>query len=472
MTIDNINIEEIVEQVKSQIAGEKDLSPVLKASLELLLLLVTLLLNRLGINSSNSSKPPSADPNRTRKLKSQSDRKPGGQQGRRGTTLQPVNDPDEIKILQIDRRSLPYGQYREVGYESRQVIDLDITRVVTEWRAQILEDSQGKRYVAFFPEGVTRPVQYGIGVKVNSVYMSQYQLIPYNRIEDHFLDQIQIPVSSGSIYNFNQEAYERLEYFDQWVRRQLASSPLLHADETGINIGGKRNWLHNTSNAEFSFFYPHGKRGGEALDEIGILPAFQGILCHDHWKPYYQYGAFHSLCNAHHLRELERAWEQDKQQWAQTMIVLLKEINKATHEAGGRLEIMASEHYRKRYRGLLEEAEKECPAPDETKRKGIKGRVPRSKARNLLERLRDFENDVLRFMDEEDVPFSNNQAENDLRMTKVQQKISGCFRSFDGAKIFCRIRSYLSTCRKQGLTASKALRLLFEEEWPPFMAPE
>jgi transposase len=436
------------------------------------LVLVTLLLNRLGVNSSNSSKPPSADPNRTRKPKRPSDRKPGGQQGRCGTTLQPVADPDEIKILRIDRRSLSPGQYREVGYESRQVIDLDIARVVTEWRAQVLEDSQGKRYVASFPEGVTRSVQYGIGVKVNSVYMSQYQLIPYSRIEDHFLDQMQIPVSNGSIYNFNQEAYERLEHFDQWVRRQLALSPLLHVDETGINIGGKGNWLHNTSNAEYSFFYPHGQRGGEALDEIGILSGFQGILCHDHWKPYYQYGALHSLCNAHHLRELERAWEQDKQQWAEKMMILLKEINKATHEAGGRLDIMASEHYRKRYRKLLLEAEKECPAPDETKRKGRRGRIPRSKARNLLERLRDFEADVLRFMDEKDVPFSNNQAENDLRMTKVQQKISGCFRSFDGAKIFCRIRSYLTTCRKQGLSPSKALRLLFEGEWPPFMATD
>jgi transposase len=472
MTINNINVEEIVEQVKSQIAGEKDLSPALKASLELLLVLVALLLNRLGINSSNSSKPPSADPNRKRKPKSQSVRKPGGQPGRCGTTLQPVIDPDEIKIIPIDRKSLPHGQYREVGYESRQVIDLDIARVVTEWRAQILEDSQGKRYVALFPEGVTRPVQYGIGVKVNSVYMSQYQLIPYNRIEDHFLDQMQIPVSNGTIYNFNQEAYERLDDFDQWVRRQLASSPLLHVDETGINIGGKGNWLHNTSNAEYTFFYPHGKRGGEALDEIGILSAFQGILCHDHWKPYYQYGAFHSLCNAHHLRELERAWEQDKQQWAEKMMVLLREINKATHEAGGRLDIMASEHYRKRYRELLGEAEKECPAPDSTKRKGSRGRIPRSKARNLLDRLRDFESDVLRFMDEEDVPFSNNQAENDLRMTKVQQKISGCFRSLDGAKIFCRIRSYLSTCRKQGLTASTALRLLFDGKRPSFMTPE
>jgi len=258
-------------------------------------------------------------------------------------------------------------------------------------------------------------VQYGIGVKVNSVYMSQYQLIPYNRIEDHFQDQLQIPVSNGSICNFNKEAHDRLEAFDEWVKKQLTSSPLVHVDETGINIGGVRSWLHNASTAKHTCYYPHAKRGSLALDEMGILSEFHGILCHDHWKPYFNYGAFHSLCNAHHLRELERAWEQDGQQWAQQMSALLKEINKVTHEAGGRLEIRESELYRRRYRDLLQEAEKECPAPDETKRKGRRGKLPRTKSRNLLERLQDFESDVLRFMDEKDVPFSNNQAENDLR---------------------------------------------------------
>ena len=470
MTISNIDVEATIDRVKALIAAEKDLSPALKASLDVLLLLVSLIVGRLGLNSKNSSKPPSADPNRVKEPKNKSDRKPGGQIGRRGTTLQRVDDPDEVEVLKVDRTTLPKGQYRDVGYESRQVVDLDISRVVTEYQAQILEDQNGKRYVAPFPDGVTRPVQYGIGVKVNSVYMSQQQLIPYNRIEDHFLDQMHIPVSSGSIFNFNQEAYERLEYFDQWVRRQLASSSLLHVDETGINIGGKRVWLHNASNDRFTCFHPHGKRGGEALDDMGILPLFRGILCHDHWKPYYAYGVTHALCNAHHLRELERAWEQDNQQWAHQMMILLKEINKATHEAGGCLDALLSQQYRKRYRDLLKEADRECPAPDETARKGSRGRVARSKARNLLERLRDFEDDVLRFMDEMEVPFSNNQAENDLRMTKVQQKISGCFRSVEGAKIFCGVRSYLSTCRKQGLTASESLRLLFEGKWPSFMA--
>jgi len=189
------------------------------------------------------------------------------------------------------------------------------------------------------------------------------------------------------------------------------------------------------------------------MDAMGILPTFNGILCHDHWKPYFKYGASHALCNAHHLRELESAFEQEHQQWAAKMSDLLKEINKAVIDADGVLPAAASRQYRKRYRNLLSEAGEECPAPKETQRQGSRGRIPRSKARNLLERLRDYENEVLRFMVEPEVPFSNNQAERDIRMTKVQQKISGCFRSWDGALIFCRVRSYLSTCRKQGITS-------------------
>ena len=206
------------------------------------------------------------------------------------------------------------------------------------------------------------------------------------------------------------------------------------------------------------------------MDEMGVLPTFNGKLCHDHWKPYYRYdGCIHCLCNAHHLRELERAWEQDSQQWAKQMQELLLKINKDVQDAGGMLESDVAEKHKNRYRDLLMEADKECPPPDESQRKGKRGRIKRSKARNLLERLRDFENDTLRFMEDELVPFTNNQGENDIRMTKVQQKISGCFRSEDGAAIFCRVRSYISTCRKQGVSASEALDLLFNGEWPEFM---
>jgi transposase len=471
LKIEDIDVDSSINSVKELLRKEKDLSPALRSALEVLLVLVALLLNRITLNSKNSSKPPSTDPNRKKSSKKgKSDRKPGGQKGHNGTTLEPVDDPDDVSEILVDRRTLPKGsQYREVGHESRQVIDIDISRFVIEYRAQILEDDQGNRFVASFPEGVSRPVQYGLNLKAHAVYMSQYQLIPYDRIRDHFQDQMHIPVSAGSVFNFNKEAYERLAPFEQWAKTELAKAMLMHADETGINIGGKRHWLHCASNASLTWFSPHAKRGTVAMDEIGILPFFKGVLCHDHWKPYYHYECTHALCNAHHLRELERAWEQDQQQWAKKMQVLLIDIAKAVEDAGGCLPPDEAKRWRLRYRRLLKKAETECPPPDESQRKGKRGRLKRSKARNLLERLRDFEQDVLRFMEVESVPFTNNQGENDLRMTKVQQKISGCFRSMDGAKIFCRVRSYLSTCRKQGMTATQALTLLFQGKHPDFM---
>ncbi len=254
------------------------------------------------------------------------------------------------------------------------------------------------------------------------------------------------------------------------AREELAKSEVLHADETSMNKNGDRYWLHSASNSFWTHFFPHERRGTEAMNSIGILPQFRGILCHDHLKAYYTYThGTHALCNAHHLRELEGVWEEDeKQQWAKEMKVLLGEINRAVKDAGGALEASASEKYRQRYRGILQSAEAESPPPDETNRKGKRGRVKRTKARNLLERLREYEGDVLRFMDNKNVPFTNNLAENDIGMTKVQQKISGCFRSLDGAKIFCRIRSYLSTCRKQGVNLSQALQRVFRGKLPDF----
>jgi len=262
---------------------------------------------------------------------------------------------------------------------------------------------------------------------------------------------------------------ERLEPFESWVKQRLAAAPVVNADETGINIGGKLAWLHTLATEEFTYYYPHAKRGSDAMDEMGILPHYQGTICHDHWQPYFKYGHAHALCNAHHLRELERACEQDGQQWAQVMAGLLTEINTATTAAGGCLDEAWTEQYRQRYRDVIRDAEKECPPPEEKERTGKRGKIARSKARNLLERLRDFEEETLRFMIDPLVPFTNNQVENDLRMTKVQQKISGCFRSMEGALNSCRIRSYLSTCRKHGVTASEALRLLFQGTWPAFM---
>ena len=471
MKIDNIPVEETIERVRRQLEEEESLSPALRSSLELLLVLVSLLLNRLGLNSRNSSKPPSSDQNREKKKKEGSGNKAGGQKGHNGNHLKLEDEPDLVKEIKVDRATLPDdGQFQSVGYERRQVFDIEISRVVTEYRAEILEDEQGRRVVAPFPDHVKVKTQYGSGVKIHSVYMSNFQLLPYKRIEEHFADQFGIPLSAGSIYNFNKEVYEMLAPFEEWVKRELAQALLLHADETGINIGGKRLWLHVACSATLTWLMPHSKRGGEAIEAMGVLPNFSGTLVHDHWKPYYQLSCTHALCNAHHLRELERAWEQDHQQWARMVQELLLEIHKAVGDAGGVLNIEEAEAFRERYRRLLREAEIECPPPDEKQRKaGQRGRLKRSKSRNLLERLLQYEADVLRFMVEPEVPFSNNQGERDLRMVKVQQKISGCFRSELGAMMFCRIRSYLSTCQKNGVSSSLALQLLYKGQWPEFM---
>jgi transposase len=278
---------------------------------------------------------------------------------------------------------------------------------------------------------------------------------------------LQLPISEGSLYNFNKQAYEQLAEFETIRKDRLIDAPCLHVDETGININGKRHWLHSASNDQWTHFFPHTRRGTVAMNVIGILPNYRGILCHDHWKSYYRYDCTHSLCNAHHLRELTRAWEQDKQAWAQAMKRLLETINRAVNDAGGMVSAKQAEQWKKRYRALLAKAEIECPPPDKPV-KAKRGRVKRSKARNLLERLINYEDDVLRFMTDACVPFTNNAAERAIRMTKVHQKISGCFRSMEGAQMFCRIRGYLSTCRKQEVSATHAMALVFEGKSPDF----
>ena len=467
MTIENIDIQATIEKVQALIRDEEQMPASTRSMFEILILVITLLANRLNLNSSNSSKPPSTDPFRKRQPRKKGNKKPGGQNGRVGVTLERVDDPDIIEDIKVDRKRLPEGHYRRVGYQSRQVFDIDFSKIVTEYRAEILEDQNGKQYVAPFPEEVTKAAQYGPGIKAHSVYLSQYQLLPYKRVQEYFCEQLQIPISDGSIFNFNQEAFLLLDDFEKAVKYNLMTSGLAHADETGVNIGGKRHWLHCMSNDLWTCYFPHEKRGTEAMDAMGILPGFRGILCHDHWKPYFSYNCSHALCNAHHLRELERAWEQEDQKWAKELKEFLEAVNQEVIDAGGKLSIEKAREFRETYNKLLNQADNECPKPP-PREKGKRGRVKKTKSRNLLERLRDFQDDVLRFMENDSVPFTNNQGENDIRMTKVQQKISGCFRSIDGARMFCRIRGYLSTCRKQGVSSSYALEYLFNKTLPEF----
>ncbi len=476
MNIDNISVNDSIKTVKNLIDNDKSISAGLKEAVECLLTIVSSLTNQWALNSSNSHKPPSTDNKKPKKPKPpKSNKKPGGQPGHPGKTLTPVDDPDEITVINIDRATLPEDKdYREGEYISRQVVNLRITRCITEFRAEVLVDNEGNRYAAVFPDGVNRPIQYGVSVKAHATYLSVYQLIPYGRIQNQFCNEYNIPISQGTLCNFTAESSEHLIKlgFDEKTKQTLAGSNLAHADETGINVGGKRVWLHGLSNEHWTWLQPHKKRGSEAMDQIGIIPHFSGILCHDHWKPYYTYACLHSLCNAHHLRELTRSHEQDDQLWAKDMRQFLLEVNKEVNrEEAGKLTKTRAEERQREYHAILLQGETTCPPPDPPKQKK-KGRLKRSKSRNLLERLRNYAGDVLRFMVDAIVPFTNNAGEQTIRMDKVQQKISGCFRSMKSAEEYYRVRSYLATCKKHGLTPTKALEILFRGKLPDFFYAE
>lgn len=476
MVINSANVQEVLNKAKAALEAEQGVSESFKAVFSVMIMVVELMLARLTKNSKNSSIPPSQDQNREKK-KNQADdkKKPGGQQGREKKILELVANPDEVVEVTVDQNTLPKGHvYKTVGHVRRQVTEILLKAHVKEYRLEIVENEFGKRYMANSPDGASRPAQYGNSIKSLSVYMSLYQMIPYARVQDFFMHQASIPFSEGSVFNFNKQAFDLLAEFANIVKDRLQQADILHGDETGINVNGKRIWLHNASNDKWAYLVPHLARGAKAMDETGILPNFKGTMIHDNWSAYFTYkDCQHALCNAHHLRELQAAIEAEpKHTWAKQMKDLLCAINDSTITAGGALKEAEALNYRFKYRDIIKIGEAECPLPEPpTLKDGEKkkrGKIKKAKSRNLLERLKNLENETLRFMTDMHVPFTNNQGENDIRMTKVQQKISGCFKSMEGAQIFCRVRSYLLTSQKHGLHATDALNLLFQGKLPDF----
>lgn len=436
---------------------------------------------QLNQNSRNSSRPPSTDGfAKPKSLRQRTGRKPGGQPGHKGSTLHKVSNPDRIELHQVERCShcgadlsgIPAKEYRQ-----RQVHEIVIKRIVIEHRAEVKACSRCHHTnVAAFPEGVTHYIQYGPTYRAVMVCLNQGHFVPYSRLSEISKSIFGIPVSPGTLVNMVDKCHKQLEKAEAYIKEQLINSDILHADETGTRLNGKTNWLHTVGNDQYTHYARHNKRGSDATKEIGILPETNSTLIHDFWKPYFKYTQCeHALCNVHILRELNGIIENTGQKWAQDMKQLLLEIKAKTDEAGGALDDVTAAMYEAKYDLVLACADRENSTDKKEVMTSNNRRGPRkkSKAQNLIERLKLYKDQVLLFMRDERVPFDNNQAERDIRMAKLQLKISGGFRSEKGQDAFCRIRSYISSAKKQGVSMFAAVyaamigKPLFSNNTPP-----
>ena len=422
----------------------------------------------LSLNSTNSSKPPSTDNKLKRKVsaKTKSSKKRGGQVGHKGNHLKFSATPDVIEEHYPD--TCTHCQYSlddtpSSKVERRQLFDLpEIKMHVTEYRAhtKICPCCKGKNK-AIFAEDVKSVTQYGNNLKAFISYCHSYQMLPYERIVTFIEDLSSHKIGVGTVYNVLETHYERLDTFERQVKGALLKSKVLHSDETGVHVKDKLHWIHVTSNDNLTYYFLHQRRGSIAMDAMDILPRYQGTLIHDHWKPYNRYNCAHGFCNAHLLRELTRVIELDNVQWSKDMHHCLTHMNTTVRQAkehkGVSLTTDKVLHLTKRYKQICKGAlTYYVKAPQTLPKK--RGRPKQEKAKNLLDRLTLYQHETLQFLNDFDIPFTNNLAERDLRMIKVKEKISGTFASFHGGEIFCRIRGYISTLKKNGISVLEGLK--------------
>jgi transposase len=353
-----------------------------------------------------------------------------------------------------------------VLYERRQVRELPVVRlVVQEHRALHVRCPRCERVsVGQFPAEASSRAQYGPGLRALGVYLLEQQLVPYARVREFFADLLGAPVSVGTLVRWVEQGAQTLRPVEEAIKAALVRAPLLHSDETGVRRAGRLAWAHVACTRRLTHYAIHAKRGSEATDAIGILPRVTGVSVHDGWKSYRHYTQCrHALCNIHHVRELTFLEEAYGQAWAKELKALLLEMKTVVEQARTRGEQRAGDAQRRafvtRYEALLALGLAANPPPERQPRR--RGRLKQSPARNLLECLWFQRHEVLAFLDDFTVPFDNNQAEQDLRMLKVQQKIAGSFRADSGSQAFARIRGYLSSMRKQGVALLAALQTVF-----------
>jgi len=435
---------------------------------------------QVGKNSRNSSKPPSSDgldkpAAKPRSLRKRSGRKPGGQAGHQGRTLEQVAKPDvevehEPECCAGCRRSLAGRPV--VGVEKRQVFDLPAVKVtVTEHQLIERECECGQRSRGEAPEGVNAPVQYGPQVTALVIYLYVGQFLSKKRTALALAELFGTPLSQGTVSGMVARAAGGLDGFCDEVRKKIIDAPVAGFDETGFRVEGKLHWVHCARTGKYTLIYCHTHRGTKAMKDMDVLPGFTGVAVHDAWAPYDTYvNAEHQLCCAHVLRELQGVADtgpEDSQWcWATQAADALVAIQELVAEAA------AAEQTSVDPATLAEQVHRYRSAAQ----LGITATAARAtklmKTHNALaRRLLNRQGDYLRFTTDWRIPPDNNGSERDIRMVKLRQKVSGAMRTLTGAKHFCTIRSYLSTAAKHGLGFFDALVQLTEgRPWLPSTA--
>jgi len=441
--------------------------------------------SKLHKNSRNSSKPPSTDglakpPVKPKSLRKKSTKKSGGQPEHKPHRLKPVEQPDHLIRIPVTgcdcSPDIDLTQIPVLNYERRQVFELPEPKIeVTEYRAEVkCCPGCGKHVKGDFPEGVNAHTQYGLRFLALMVYLNQQMLLPAGRTVQLMADIFGQQVSQGTLFNAVNVCYGKLADYEDAVKKLLQQAAIMHVDESGVRTAGSLHWLHVACTTWLTFYGVHKNRGKIAMDAFNILPEFLGRLIHDHWKSYFNFDCLHGLCNTHHLRELLFLFEEEKQppvcvqrtgRWAGEMMKLLLDMRDFTldRKNAGITQLTNAEKNRwlLRYRTIIRQGRKDNPLIKPKKKK--RGPVKRTKAQNLLRRLGKHEDEVLAFLHDLNVPFTNNLGEQDIRMIKVRLKVSGCFRTLDGAQKFARIRGYLSTARKNNHDLLGAIVKAFQD---------
>jgi len=433
---------------------------------------VAALENRIAKNSSNSNKPPATDgyqkQQRTQSLRKKSGRKPGGQIGHKGNTLQQVENPDQIikyPVLLCQTCCCDLSAVTVESVEKRQVFDIPkIKIIVTEHRAEKKRCPDcGEVTMGDFPEHVTQQTQYGCRIKTQAAYFYSGQFTSLQRTQQTLYDLYGVRMNETTILTAQQDMQAKVSPVVSLIKYFLTYlSPVDHFDETGVRIAGKLQWLHSISTPLLTYYQTHRKRGQSAMEEIGILPHFTGKAIHDEWASYFSYQCAHGNCNAHHLRELRYIHERYHQGWAKRMVKLLLAMKRtvALAKKDGMQALPRDKltEFSLAYDNVLSVGFTENPIyPPLHKHRG---RVKHTEPQNLLLRLQKYKQETILFAYDFSVAFDNNQAERDIRMAKLKQKISGCFRTEKNAQVFCDIRSYISTVRKHCHDVLSALESL------------